>query len=206
MFVLICWEPKNVTLYYFCGNLCFFLHGGKCIKEGKLCVSHLTLVKWSIVENSVWGGGRAADNLVSTNYRSICHNMSLIALTNMSIIESLLSTRHRQEHSHPSEVTNDSWKHKMPSNLWSPWLPSLMPHHDLVSAEIESVRTDMIRINELFTRLQPAVIRLWTFYTRHHVTTLQSHMLIPTTTNNCLDAQTHRQTFNMNFEILRCLQ
>ena len=32
------------------------------------------------------------DNLVSTNYWSICHNMSLIAFTNMSIIESLLST------------------------------------------------------------------------------------------------------------------
>ena len=40
----------------------------------------------------------------------------------------------------------------------------------LVSAEIEPVRADMIRINELFTRLYPGIIRLRTFYTRHYVT------------------------------------
>ena len=137
--------------------------------------------------------------MVSTNYRSICHNMSLIALTNMSIIESLLSTPHRSL----------AWSKvilqrltTIPENMKYPQvymvcslvplsLPSLMPHHDLVSAEIEPVRTDMIRINELFTRLHPDVIRLRTFYTRHHVTTLQSHMLTPSslTTNNSQDAQ-----------------
>ena len=153
---------------------------------------HSTLVKWSIIKNesSVQGGGGSpADNLVSTNYWSICHNMSLIALTNMSIIESLLSTRHSSlEHSHSSEINDDEAISKMwfaHNSVAVVLLPSLaptsplMPHHGLVSAEIEPVRADMIRINELFTRLYPDVIRLWTFYTRHHVTMLQSHMLIP---------------------------
>ena len=131
----------------------------------------------SRIENSDGGGGRAADNLVSTNYWSICHNMSLIALSNMSIIESLLlSTLHTTVRRIQSLFR--SWllrKQLFVKGKVHPEFPSHVSSWCLVSAEIEPERADMIRINELFTRLYPGVIRLWTFYTRHYVTMLQSH-------------------------------